>query len=257
MSHTASPMEERLDGKVILITGATSGIGSAIARRCLAEGASVACTDHSKGSLCVLVESLGPRGLAIPCDVTDRKSMQQAVDELRGRFGRLDGLVHNAAAPSLDGTVVDLAEDQWRLEMDVSLTGAFLTSKYAIPLMSESGGGSVVLIASQFGHVATGKAVAYCAAKAGLIHLAKAMAIDHCAAGIRVNSLSPGAVATQRLLQRWPDLESADRALGPAHLLNRIAQPDEIAAATAFLLSDDASFVTGTDLLVDGGYSTR
>ncbi|TIR78049.1 MAG: SDR family oxidoreductase, partial [Mesorhizobium sp.] len=100
-------------------------------------------------------------------------------------------------------------------------------------------------------------AVAYCAAKAGLVHLAKAMAIDHADQNIRVNSLSPGAVATARLLQRWSSLEAADKGLGPAHLLGRIAEPEEIAAACAFLLSSDASFVTGTDLLVDGGYAVR
>ena len=257
MTSDSDPMTARLAGKVILITGAASGIGAAIARRCLAEGGSVVCADHAEDAAANLAEELGSRALAVRCDVTDGRSMERALDTVRGRFGRLDGLVHNAAAPSLDGTVVDLSEEQWRRELDVSLTGAFLASKFALPLMISGGGGSVVLIASQFAHVATGKAVAYCAAKAGLVHLAKAMAIDHAGEGIRVNSLSPGAVATQRLLQRWPDLEAADRQLGPAHLLGRIAQPDEIAAATAFLLSADASFVTGTDLLVDGGYAVR
>lgn len=257
MTAAENPMVARLSGKVVMITGAASGIGSAIAHRCLAEGGSVVCTDQSEDAVVSLAESLGSHAIAARCDVRDRRSMERAVETVRGRFGRLDGLVHNAAAPSLDGTVVDLSEDQWRLEIDVTLTGAFLASKFAIPLMAASGGGSVVLIASQFGHVATGKAVAYCAAKAGLVHLAKAMAIDHAAEGIRVNSLSPGAVATPRLLQRWPDLASADKGLGPAHLLNRIAQPEEIAAAAAFLLSPDASFVTGTDLLVDGGYAVR
>src|SRR5690606_10514717 len=108
----------------------------------------------------------------------------------------------NAAAPSIDGTVIDLDLDLWQREIDVSLTGAFLVCKFAVPLIAASGGGSVVLVGSQFGRVATGKAVAYCAAKAGLIHLAKAMAVDHAAQGVRVNSLSPGAVATARLLQR-------------------------------------------------------
>lgn len=257
MTGPGNPMTSRLAGKVTLITGAASGIGSAIARRCLAEGGSVVCADRSETAAADLATALGPGAIAVGCDVTDQGSMQRAVGVVRAEFGRLDGLVHNAAAPSLDGTVVDLPEQQWRLEIDVSLTGAFLTGKFAIPLMIASGGGSVVLIASQFGHVATGKAVAYCAAKAGLIHLAKAMAVDHAADGIRVNSLSPGAVATARLLQRWPDLEAANRGLGPAHLLDRVAQPEEVAAATAFLLSSDASFVTGTDLLVDGGYATR
>jgi NAD(P)-dependent dehydrogenase (short-subunit alcohol dehydrogenase family) len=257
MSVTGNPVLFRLAGKVVLITGAASGIGAAIARRCVSEGARVACADHDEKAAALLAEALGPDAMAVPCDVTDRRSAERTVEAVRAGFGRLDGLVHNAAAPSRDGTVTDLDEKQWRLEIDVSLTGAFLVSKFAVPLMVAGGGGSVVLIASQLGHVATGKAVAYCAAKAGLIHLAKAMAVDHAGEGVRVNSLSPGAVATTRLLTRWPDLDAANAALGPAHLLGRIAQPHEIAAAAAFLLSSDASFVTGTDLLVDGGYATR
>jgi NAD(P)-dependent dehydrogenase (short-subunit alcohol dehydrogenase family) len=257
MSASSTVLGKRLAEKVIMITGAASGIGAAIAHRCAAEGARVVCTDRSLEAVADMAEALGPSALAVRCDVTDTHSIERAVDTTWAHFERLDGLVHNAAAPSLDGTVVDLPEDQWRLEIEVSLTGAFLASKFAIPLMVAGGGGSVVFIASQFAHVAVGKAVAYCAAKAGLVHLAKAMAVDHAAQGIRVNSLSPGAVGTARLLQRWPDLQAANAALGPAHLLGRIAEPDEVAAAAAFLLSSDASFVTGTDLLADGGYATR
>ncbi|OAV54337.1 short-chain dehydrogenase [Rhizobium sp. WYCCWR10014] len=251
-----TPMS-RLQGKVIFLTGAASGIGAAIARRCIDEKAIVICADQSLDEADALAKSLGPQALGVQCEVTESGSVKRAVEAGLEHFGRLDGLVHNAAAPSMDGSVVELAEPQWRLEIDVILTGAFLASKYALPAMIEGGGGSVVFIASQFAHVATGRSVAYCAAKAGLVHLAKAMAVDHAADGIRVNSLSPGAVATPRLLQRWPDLKAANAGLGPAHLLGRIGQPEEIAAATAFLLSSDASFVTGTDLLVDGGYATR
>lgn len=247
----------RLQGKVIFLTGAASGIGAAIARRCVEEQARVICADLSPGAATALAQSLGASAIGVECDVTDSASVKAAVEAGLQRFGRLDGLVHNAAAPSLDGTAINLPEPQWRLELDVSLTGAFLASKHALPAMIAGGGGSAVFIASQFARVATGKAVAYCAAKAGLVHLAQAMAVDHAADGIRVNSLSPGAVATPRLLQRWPDLAAANAGLGPAHLLGRIGQPEEIAAAAAFLLSDDASFVTGTDLLADGGYAAR
>ncbi|TCR94936.1 SDR family oxidoreductase [Rhizobium sp. BK418] len=252
-----SAMTSRLDGKVVFLTGAASGIGAAIARRCTDENAAVVCADQSLDGAAALARSLGPKAFAVRCDVTDSASVQDAVDQGLRHFGRLDGLVHNAAAPALDASVLDLPEQQWRLEVDVILTGAFLASKYALAPMLAGGGGSVVFIASQFAHVATGKAVAYCAAKAGLVHLAKAMAVDHAGDGVRVNSLSPGAVATPRLLQRWPDLDAANAALGPDHLLGRIGKPQEIAAAAAFLLSADASFITGTDLLVDGGYATR
>ncbi|PDQ21684.1 short-chain dehydrogenase [Mesorhizobium sanjuanii] len=247
----------RLKGSVVLIAGAASGIGAAIARRCVSEGASVICADYDLTAAQALADGLGAAASACRCDVTDAGSASGAVDIAKQRFGRLDGLVHNAAAPSTNATVVDLDEQSWRRELDVSLTGAFLMSKFAVPLMAAGGGGSVVLIGSQFGRVATGRAVAYCAAKAGLIHLAKAMAVDHAPERVRVNSLSPGAVATARLLRRFPDFEAANAGLGPAHLLGRIAEPDEIAAAAAFLLSSDASFVTGSDMLVDGGYATR
>jgi NAD(P)-dependent dehydrogenase (short-subunit alcohol dehydrogenase family) len=247
----------RLKGSVILIAGAASGIGAAIARRCVAEGASVVCADHDAAAAQTLADGLGSSAVACRCDVTDINSARNAVEIAREHFGRLDGLVHNAAAPSTGATVVDLDESSWRHEIDVSLTGAFLMSKFAVPLIAASGGGSVVFIGSQFGRVATTKAVAYCAAKAGLIHFAKAMAVDHAADKVRVNSLSPGAVATTRLLRRFPDFEAANAGLGPAHLLGRIAEPEEIAAAAAFLLSSDASFVTGSDMLVDGGYATR
>lgn len=253
----ADRASQRLAGKVVLITGAASGIGAAIARRCAGEGARLVCADRDEQAAQAAIVGLESVSLAVACDVTDPDSARHAVAVAREHWGRLDGVVHNAAAPSVDGTVVDLALSDWQREIDVSLTGAFLVAKFAVPLMAVGGGGSVVLIGSQFARVAVGKAVAYCAAKAGLVHLAKAMAVDHAAEGIRVNSLSPGAVATARLLQRWPDLAAADAGLGPAHLLGRIAQPDEIAAAAAFLLSADGSFVTGTDLLVDGGYSTR
>ncbi|MBA3520389.1 MAG: SDR family oxidoreductase [Rhizobiales bacterium] len=247
----------RLDGKVVFITGAASAIGSAIARCCLAEGGKVACTDCDRAAAESLAADLGEDALPLLCDVVDARSVDKAVEAADRHFGRLDGLVHNAAAPSIDGTVADLLEQHWRREIEVSLTGAFLVGKFAVPRIAAGGGGSVVLIASQFGRVATAKSVAYCSAKAGLIHLAKAMAVDHAEQGVRVNSLSPGAVATARLLQRWPNLDAANTGLGPAHLLGRIAQPDEIAAAAAFLLSSDASFMTGTDLLVDGGYAAR
>jgi NAD(P)-dependent dehydrogenase (short-subunit alcohol dehydrogenase family) len=248
----------RLDGRRVLVTGAASGIGAALVQRLVAEGARVIAAELRLAPVTALAQKYGPGTvLPIACDVTDAAAGRAAVAAAAERFGGLDGFVHNAAAPSVDGTVVTLDPADWRAEMAVTLDGAFLMSKAVVPALVAAGGGSIVLVASQLGHVAVGRAVAYCAAKAGLIHLAKLMAVDHADDRIRVNSLSPGAVATTRLLRRWPDLAAADAALGPAHLLGRIGQPGEIAAATAFLLSDDAAFVTGTDLLVDGGYTTR
>lgn len=246
----------RLAGRTILISGAASGIGLAIAERAVAEGACVVLAERDATLAGDVATGFGDAALGVGCDVTDADAAEAAVAAALGRFGRLDGLVHNAAAPSLDDTVVSLDPRQWRLELDVSLTGAFLLSRHAVPAMAPTGG-SIVFIASQYGSVGTAASPAYCAAKGGVVNLARAMAVDHAAQGIRVNSLSPGPVGTARLLQRWPDLAAADAALGPATLLGRIARPAEIAAAAAFLLSEDASYITGTDLRVDGGFTAR
>ncbi|GLS22722.1 oxidoreductase [Labrys miyagiensis] len=247
----------RLAGRSILISGAASAIGEATTRRCVAEGARVACADLDQGAAERLAGELGGQVIAVHCDVTEPHSAREAVNAAIAAFGHLDGYVHNAAAPSRDGDVVELDLADWHREIDVTLTGAFLVGKYVVPALAKAGGGSIVLVASQLGHVATARSVAYCSAKAGLIHLARLMAVDHAAVGIRVNSLSPGAVRTARLLQRWPDLDAADADLAGHYLTGRIGQPDEIAASAAFLLSNDASFVTGTDLLADGGYAAR
>jgi NAD(P)-dependent dehydrogenase (short-subunit alcohol dehydrogenase family) len=257
MTAVVSTSPTRLAGRVILVAGAASGIGRAMVERFVAEGARVACADLNRDAAGALARMIGPQAIGLACDVTVEASARAAVERTVEEFGALHGLVNNAAAPSTDGTVAEIALADWQREIDVSLTGAYLMSKYAVPAIAKSGGGSIVHIASQLGHVGVARAVAYCAAKAGLIHLARLMAIDHAPEKIRVNSLSPGAVATERLLKRWPTLAAADAGLGPAHLLGRIGLPAEIAAAAAFLLSDDAAFVTGTDLLVDGGYTAR
>ena len=151
--------------------------------------------------------------------------------------------------------MVDLALSDWNREIAVSLTGAFLMSKFAVPPIAAAGGGSIVHVASQFGHVAVAGSAAYCAAKAGLVNLAKVMALDHAAQKIRVNTLSPGAVGTHRLIASRGSLAAAEQALAPLHPIGRIGRPEEIAASAAFLLSEDSSFMTGADLLVDGGYT--
>lgn len=255
MSPTHAEAEPRLHGKVFLITGAASGIGAAIARRLVSEGGRVVLVDMKAEAAAALAESLYPDAIVVAGDVTSSDAMLSAVEAAHARFGHLDGLVHSAAALSVDGSVVELAVSQWRAEIDVALTGAFLASKHAIPTMQQ--GGAIVFVSSIFGRVATERSVAYCAAKAGLVNLAKAIAIDHGDLGIRANCVSPGPVASEGVLQRWPSIAAAEKGLGPRTLLGRIARPEEIAATIAFLLSSEANFITGADILIDGGYCAR
>ena len=247
----------RLEGRVILITGAAHGIGRATTVRLVAEGASVICADLNVEGAAQTAASAGAAALAVPCDVTDPASAEAAVATGVKHFGSLFGLINNAAAPSHDGTVVELALGDWNQEIAVSLTGAFLMSKFAVPHLRAKGAGSIVHIASQFAQVGVAGSAAYCAAKAGLVNLAKVMALDHAAENIRVNTLSPGAVWTERLMARNASLEEANSKLAPRFPIGRIGRPEEIAAAAAFLMSDDSSYMTGADLLVDGGYTAR
>ena len=152
-------------------------------------------------------------------------------------------------------TVTELDLPAWNRVFAVNVGGAYLMSRWSIPHMVRSGGGSIIHIASQLGTVGTPGRVAYCATKGALITMAKAMAADHAAQKIRVNTLSPGAVETERMPLRFGTMEKAREVMGPKHLLNRLGQPDEIAQAALFLASDASSFMTGSDLRVDGGYN--
>ena len=169
-------------------------------------------------------------------------------------FGRLTTLVCNAATFTDLAPIDELEEEEWRRALDVNLTGVFLTAKMGVPHL-RAHGGSIILIASQMGRVATPGQSAYCATKGALLQLAKVMALDLAPDGIRVNTLSPGAVATERLARRFGSMEAAEREMAPKHPINRLGRPEEVASAAVFLASDESSFMTGADLLIDGGYS--
>lgn len=241
-------MNHSLRGKAAIITGANGGIGSAIAHAFIDAGAKVACVDLD-------VSKAAAGSLAIKCDVSSEAETQKAVEQAAKAFGGLHVLVNGAAMRDPSATVTDLDLAAWNRVFAVNVAGAFLMSRWAVPHMARSGGGSIIHIASQLGTVGTAGRVAYCATKGALITMAKAMAADHAAQKIRVNTLSPGAVETERMPLRYGTMEKAREALGPKHLLNRLAQPDEIAAAALFLASDASSFMTGSDLRVDGGYN--
>ena len=247
-----------LAGKVALVTAAGSGIGRAIALAFARAGAAVGCVDLDRSSARSTADTIAQasgRALAVACDVSVEADTLAATATVEQAFGPVRVLVNAAAADDPNGTVTDIGPAEWDRVFAVNVKGAYLMSRAVLPMMAGAGGGSVILIASQLGRVgAPGRAV-YCATKGALIQLAKAMAADHAAQNIRVNALSPGAVETRRLVLRFGDMEAARRIAGPTHLLNRLGQPEEIAHAALFLASDVSSFMTGADMLVDGGYT--
>jgi NAD(P)-dependent dehydrogenase (short-subunit alcohol dehydrogenase family) len=205
----------RLAGRVILVTGAARGIGRAICLRLAAEGAKVIAADIEPAGAQATAAAAGHGAVALAFDVTDEESARRTVAATLAAFGQLHGLINNAAARSIGATVAELSLDDWNREISVSLTGAFLMSKHGVPAIAASGGGSIVHIASQFAHLGIGGSPAYCAAKAGLVNLARVMALDHAHQRIRVNSLSPGAIGTERLVDFHGSMAAAERELAP------------------------------------------
>jgi len=248
----------RLKDKVALITGGTSGIGTATAIRFAKEGAKVVITgrDTKRGEQVVQkIVTNGGDAMFVRSDVCLADDCRNAVDRTLERFGRIDILFNNAGVfhPK---TIPDCTEEEWDETIDSSLKGAFLMSKYTLPSMIERGSGSIIHTSSGWGILGGDKAAAYCAAKGGLIVMAKAMAIDHGPQGIRVNCVCPGDVLTPMLHDdaekrgmTWDDYAAG----GANRPLGRIGTVDEIADAVLFLASDESSFVTGESLVVDGG----
>jgi len=247
-----------LASKAAFISGAGGGICRAIAVAFAEAGASVGCVDidtEAATETARLVEAAGGKAIARRCNVADEADVMEATKAAHDAFGRLDILVSGAAPHDPGGPVTETPLAEWQMVVDINLTGAFLLSKAALPYMIEGGGGSIIFIASQLGRVGSAGRAAYCATKGALIQLAKVIAIDHAEQNVRCNALSPGAVETQRTLRRYNSFEIANETLGAKHLTKRLGKPEELAQAAVFLASDAASFVTGSDLLVDGGYT--
>lgn len=249
-----------LDDKAILITGAASGIGRATAQEAHAEGARLLLADVNDEQGESVAAEIGDGASYIHCDVTDEVSVQAAVAGAVSELGRLDGAFNCAGILGSLGNVGDVEFDDWKKILEVDLNGVFLCTKHELRVMAEQGSGSILNMASAAGLIGWPAAAGYVAAKHGVVGLTKSAALEYAEQGIRVNSICPSYVLTPMVEKDlFEDALGNDQELIAAaranHPIGRFAEVDEIAAAATWLLSDKASFVTGTAMSVDGGYT--
>jgi len=244
----------RFEGKVALITGGGSGLGRASAIRLASEGAAIAIADISPEGgreTCSQIEEIGGKAVFISADVTKSADAERMVAETVKELGRLD-VLFTSAGVGAGGTVVDTDEEYWDRVVNLDLKGVYLSAKFAIPEMRKVGGGAIVNISSIGGRRGISGA-SFAAAKGGVINLTRQMAIAHARENIRANCICPGYIATP-IIQRILDDPEALKRVSARHPMGRIGKAEEVAAAVAFLASDEASFITGAILAVDGGY---
>ncbi len=248
----------RLEGKVAIVSGGGTGIGAATARRFAAEGASVVVTGRRPEPLREIAEATG--GLAVPGDATDPEHAPAAVTAAVERFGGLDVVVANAGVGH-GGTAGEIDDDRWQHTLDVNVTGVLRLVRSSLPALLERGGGSIVLVSSVSGFVASTDSAAYVTSKAAVIGLARSLALDYGPRGIRANAVCPGWVVTpmgdesmdELAASRGISRDEAYRLATASVPLRRPATAEEIAACCLFLASDESSIVTGTALVADGG----
>ena len=252
----------RLVGKVAVVTGGAQGIGRATVEKLHAEGARVVSLDIDatrQAELAAAYQRSDRPVLTLPCDVTVEAQVAAAMDETRRHFGRIDVLVNNAGVNAYFEATA-MSEAEWDTVFAVDLKGAWLCAKHALPAMVEQRAGNIVNIASIHAQMTIEGMFPYAAAKAGLVGMTRSLALDYGRHGIRVNAVCPGWTRTQ-LVQEWFDLQpdpvAAEAKVLAVHPLGRIGTPEEIANFIAFLASDEASFITGAMLLIDGGLSAQ
>ena len=244
----------RLKDKTMLVTGGASGIGLATVRRCLAEGANVVLSDLASSDGAARAKALdGEHGrcLFMPCDVTSTEQVDALVADTVRELGRLD-IVFNNAGIGGQSPAQDTSDADWLRIIDINLNGVFRVARAALRQMYAQGAGSIVNCASILGTLGQSNTAPYSAAKGGVVNLTRTLAIEAAPRGVRVNSIGPGYIDTPLLADLPPEMREA---LVRLHPIGRLGQGDEVANAVLFLASDEASFVTGAHLLVDGGYA--
>ena len=254
-SVMAINLTNRLGGKVAIVTGGAGGIGSAVCRRIVAEGGQVAVADLSLDAARKLSRELGDAALAVQFDAGDTDSIQAMVETTVDHFGGLDILHNNAAitTPEIqqhDTTAVDIPLDVWKRILDVNLTGYLAGCKYAIPHMIERGGGSIINTASNSGIVGDIARIGYGTSKAGIINLSRHVATQYGRSGIRCNAVAPGIILTEATRESVPDIA---RNFGKHLALPRMGTPEDVAGLVAYLASDEAGYITGQCISIEGG----
>ena len=251
-------MAGRMQNKIALITGGASGIGRAAALRFAREGAKVMIADRNSAlSAQTLAElhQITPHAAAVSVDVSKTDQVQQMVDETASRFGSLDVLVNAAGVLLLSPPLAEIDERDWDLMMNTNLRGLFLCCKAAIPVMEQNGGGAIVNISSMAGISAYARSLPYAVSKAGVIHFTLGAASQYTARGIRINCIAPGTVDTPQARGSSGSAEAL-RNIAETHPMKRLGSPEDIADAILFLASDEASYISGETIIVDGGSRT-
>jgi len=250
---TTTPPRPSLDGKVALVAGASRGIGAVTARAFARAGAAVVLAARDKDALESVAEGIradGGKALAVPTDVGDPASVEQLVQQAEATFGHLDAAFNNATDGPMPAPLADLDPEGFDRAIRTNIRGTFLGMKYEIPAMLRAGGGAIVNMASLAGLQGVANLAGYAAGKAGIIALTKVAALDYADQGIRVNVVAPGPILTHHLEAAGAE---AQRLAGLSTPMRRVGRPDEVAATVVWLCSDQASFVTGATLPIDGG----